>query len=103
MSWLQHFFSLLQEPVPILLGTRTQPGKFLKDGTVKETKDTLVYIPVLKTLEHLLQNEMIVSEVGASKCSASFTIYIGIIILLCVNFYSFCRLRGDTLQGSLRC
>ncbi len=51
----------------------TQPGKFLKDGTVKETKDTLVCIPVLKTLEQL-QNEMIVSEVDASKCGANFTI-----------------------------
>ena len=36
-------FSLLQEPVPVPLGTRIQPGKFLKDGTVKETKDTLLW------------------------------------------------------------
>ena len=60
-------FSLLQESFPVFLGTLTQPGKFLKDGTVKETKDTLVYTPLLKILKHI-QNEMIVSEVGASKC-----------------------------------
>lgn len=38
---------ILQKPVHKLLGTHPQPGKFLKDGSVEQTKDTVVYIPVV--------------------------------------------------------
>ena len=55
---------VLQEPVRKVLGYRPQPDKVLKDGSVKIKKDQMVYIPILKTIQRLLQNDRVLSEVS---------------------------------------
>lgn len=50
----------------ITLGVRHIPGKFLKDGSVKQINESMVYIPILKTIQHLLSNDTILAEVSIS-------------------------------------
>ena len=56
--------SLSQDPITKVLGVRHKPGK---DGHLKQTKDTLVYIPILETIQHLLHNESVRSEVYCTQ------------------------------------
>ena len=46
--------SLSQDPITKVLGVQHKPGKSLKDGRLKQTKDTQVYIPIVETIQHLV-------------------------------------------------
>ena len=59
----------------ITLGFHHIPGKFLKDGSIKKIKDNMVYIPILKTIQHLLSNDTVL------------TVYLCSIV--CILAYSF--------------
>lgn len=52
-----------KEPVHITFGVRHIPGKFLRDGSLKQIKESMIYIPILNTIEHLLSNDTILAEV----------------------------------------
>lgn len=56
----------------ITLGSQHISGKFLKDGSVKQVKENMVYVPILKTLQRLLSNDTVIAEVSISlyyKCA----------------------------------
>lgn len=55
---------ILQDPVKIVLGTRrVQKGHGRKRRLV-EKEDTLVYVPILKTLQVILNDDGILAEVS---------------------------------------
>lgn len=60
----QTVFLVLQDPVSITFGVRHVPGKFLSDGSLKQIKDSMVYIPILRTIQQLLHNGTILAEVS---------------------------------------
>ncbi len=54
---------LMQEPVKIVLGTERKPKGYGRKRRTIDVEETMVYVPILETLQRLLQNETVVSEV----------------------------------------
>lgn len=48
----------------VTFGVSHLPGKFLKGGSLKKRKHSMVYVPILKTIQHLLMNDVVVTEVS---------------------------------------
>ena len=53
----------LQEPKTVVLGTVRKPKGTSTKRRCVEVKETMLYIPILDTLNILLQNETVISEV----------------------------------------
>lgn len=53
----------LQNPVKIVLGIKRKPSGFGPKRRLVEKEESFVYIPILETLEALLSNETVLSEV----------------------------------------
>lgn len=53
----------MQQPVNVVLGTRQKPSKSGNSREMREVADSMVYIPVLETLQLLLENENVIAEV----------------------------------------
>jgi len=64
----------LQEPVKVVLEKESRPIECRHKWRVAEIEDTMVYIPLLDTLERLLNNDALVAEVKqpvlVNMCSA---------------------------------
>ena len=59
-----HYGLLNQEPVSIVLGSHPKPNEPKKDGSLRESKDVLVYIPILQTIQKLLENDSVLAQVS---------------------------------------
>lgn len=52
-----------QDPIKILLGTKKKPHGLGSKRRLVEKEEVFVYIPILQTLQALLNNEIVLSEV----------------------------------------
>ena len=48
----------------MVLGTRQKPAKSGENREICEVQDCVVFVPILKTLERLLENEDVVTQVN---------------------------------------
>ena len=53
----------MQEPMKIVLATHRKPKGTGAKQCIVEVEDTMYYIPILETLQVLLNNDAIVAEV----------------------------------------
>lgn len=54
---------IAKDPIKIVLGTKKKPQGFGSKRRLIEKEEVLVYVPVLQTLQALLSNETVLSEV----------------------------------------
>ena len=54
---------LLQSPIKVVLGTSRKAKRFGTKRRLVEQEETFVYIPILQTLQKLLNNDTVLTEV----------------------------------------
>lgn len=55
-----------------MLGTEREPRGVGNKRRVTEVEETMVYVPILQTLEVLLKNDCVAHEVPCIKCSPDY-------------------------------
>lgn len=63
----------MQEPQQIVWGTHMKPKGRGKKERLEEVKDTMVYVPILQTLQVLLHNHVIRREVSGNMAIILYT------------------------------